>query len=139
MQVTRSFAALVSSLVLIVLAGTALAAGKAADDVAAIMKGLMAHGGADWSSVDDVKAITWKPLPTKMLQARLPDGGCFTRSGSAKIGGQPVNVLATGARTMVFNFYVKNSGAHVGEAALIEALKGAGLSPVIARCPLKPD
>ena len=139
MQVMRCFAALVASLVLIGLGGTALATGKAGDDVAGLIKSLMTHGGADWSSVEDVKAIAWKPLPPKMLQDCLPDGGCFTRNGSAKIGGQPVSLLATGARTMVFNFYIKNSGRHVGEAALVEALTGAGMSPVLARCPLKTE
>jgi hypothetical protein len=131
--------ALVASLVLIGLGGTALATGKTGDGVAGLIKSLMTHGGADWSSVEDVKAIAWKPLPPKMLQDCLPDGGCFTRNGSAKIGGQPVSLLATGARTMVFNFYIKNSGRHVGEAALVEALTGAGLGPVLARCPLKPN
>jgi hypothetical protein len=139
MRVMRSVAAIVASLVLIGFGGAALAAGKAGDDVAGLIKSLMTHGGADWDSIDDVKAITWKPLPTTMLQDCLPDGGCFTRSGSAKIGGQPVTLLATGARTMVFNFYIKNSGPHVGEAALVAALKGAGLGPVLARCPLKPN
>jgi hypothetical protein len=137
-RVTRMFAAIVTSALLVGFAGAALATGKAADDAAQLIKSLMAHGGADWGSIDDVKAIAWKPS-TNMLDDCLPDGGCFTRSGSAKIGGQPVSLLATGARTMVFNFYIKNSGAHVGETALVDALTRAGLSPALARCPLKPN
>jgi hypothetical protein len=137
MRISLTNLALVASLVLIGLGAPALATGKAGDDVAGLIKSLMTHGGADWSAVADIKAITWEPLPPTMLQDCLPDGGCFTRNGSAKIGGQPVSLLATGARTMVFNFYIKNSGRHVGEAALVEALTGAGVSPVLARCPLK--
>jgi len=137
-KITGRFVAVVAAVMLMGVAGAA-GAGKSADDVAGLIKSLMTKGGADWSSVESVKAIAWKPLPPNMLQNCLPDGGCFTRNGSAKVGGQPVTLLATGARTMVFNFYIKNTGPHVGEAALVDALKGAGLSPAVARCPLKPN
>ncbi|MBP6014177.1 MAG: hypothetical protein KBA31_18255 [Alphaproteobacteria bacterium] len=137
MRVSRTFASIVAA-VTILFCGTALSAGKGADDLAGLVKDLMAHAG-DWSSVEGVKGAVWQPLPPKMLNDCLPDGGCFTRSGVAKVGGRRVSLLVTGARTMTFNFYVKNSGPHVGEAALLDALTRAGLSPAIARCPLKPN
>ncbi len=138
MHVSRTFLAIAASVMLAGAACAALATGRAAADVVALIKGMMAHG-SDWQSIEEVKAVAWKPLPPNMLQDCLPDGGCFTRYGAAKIGGQPVTLMVTGARTMTFNFYVKNSGAHVGEAALVDAMTRAGLSPVVARCPIKPD
>src|SRR6185436_17009468 len=71
--VSRTFAALALSLALIGFVGTAMATGKPADDVVALDKSLMTHGGGDWSSVEDVKAVAWKPLPPTMLQDCLPD------------------------------------------------------------------
>jgi hypothetical protein len=74
-----------------------------------------------------------------MLEHCLPDGGCFTLLGDAKVAGRPVKVMATGARTMTSNFYIKNSGPRVGEAALVAAMTSAGLSPEMARCPIRPN
>lgn len=136
MKLSRTFLAIVTSAMLTG-AGAALATGAGADDVVALVKGFMAHG-SDWQSIEKVKAVAWKPLPPTMLENCLPDGGCFTRAGVAQIGGHGVTVMATGARTMTGNFYVKNTGAHVGEAALVDALTRAGLEPKVARCPLKP-
>ena len=57
-----------------------------------------------------------------MLQNCLPDGGCFTRSGSTVLGGRTFGVLATGYRTGVGNVYFKNSAQPVGEEALLDGL-----------------
>jgi hypothetical protein len=57
-----------------------------------------------------VKQIRWEPLPPNMLDNALPDGSYFTRRGLANLGGQPFGVVATGARTMVVNFYLRNVG-----------------------------
>lgn len=136
MRTSRTIASIAPLAILLGLACTALAADKAAEDAAALLKDLMTHA-EDWQSIESVKGVAWQKLPPKMLENCLPDGGCFTRSGAAKVGGKPVNLLVTGARTMTSNFYIKNNGAHIGESALLEAMKAAGLGPVIARCPLK--
>ncbi len=135
-QISRMFVSVAAASALIGVACVALAAGKAADDAAALLKDLMTHA-EDWRSIESVKGVTWQKLPPTMLENCLPDGGCFTRSGVGNVGGKPVKLLVSGARTMTSNFYIKNNGAHIGEAALLEAMKGAGLGPVIARCPIK--
>lgn len=112
-------------------------AGRPEDDFAVVVKALTVHG-EDWRSIEAIPAIRWAPLPPKMLENCLPDGGCFTRGGRAMLGDRQVSVMATGARTMTSNVYFKNSGAHVGEAALVQGLSRAGLQPVLARCPAKP-
>jgi hypothetical protein len=127
-----------ASLMLAGVVGVALASGKAADDVVGLVKGLMAHG-SDWRSIEEVKGIAWQKSPPKMLEHCLPDGECFTLLGDAKLAGRPVKVMATGARTMTSNFYIKNSGPRVGEAALVAAMASAGLSPEVARCPIRPS
>ena len=53
------------------------------------------------------------------------------------IGGRTVAVIATGARTMVFNIYFRNGGAPFGEAAILNALKAASLTTTLARCPVR--
>lgn len=138
MRTSRIFASIVASLMFVGIAAAALAPGKAADDLVALIKGMMTHG-SDWRSIEAVKGVAWQKLPPTMLENCLPDGGCFTRTGEAKIGGTPVKVMVTGARTMTSNFYFKNTGPRVGEAALVDALTRSGLSPEVARCPIHPD
>lgn len=46
-------------------------------------------------------------------------------------------MMATGARTIVSNLYIRNGGAPIGEAAVLDALKQAGGSATLARCPVK--
>ena len=90
----------------------------------------------DWQGLEALRGIKWAPLPPTMLQNCLPDGGCFTRQGSLLIAGRNLTVLATGARTIVSNIYFRNPGAAIGENAVLEALKRAGLSAELARCPV---
>ena len=130
-----AFAAILFSCVSVV----AMAANKPADELAGTIKALLPVGGGDWGTIEEVKQIKWAPLPPKMLDNCLPDGGCFTRVGTLAPGGQPMAIKATGARTIVSNFYIKNSGPALGEAPLIAALGSAGLSPNLARCPVHPE
>jgi len=46
-------------------------------------------------------------------------------------------VVATGARNIVTHLFVRNPNAPLGEAAVLGALKSAGLVTELARCPLK--
>jgi hypothetical protein len=90
----------------------------------------------DWSGIEKLPGIRWAQLPPTSLQNCLPDGGCFTRQGSATIGGRNLALLATGARTMVTNLLIRNGGAAFGEPALVAALQAAGLGAELARCPV---
>ncbi len=133
-----SVKAALAVLVIMCASACAAAAGKPADELASVIKSLMANS-ADWRSIEQVKEIKWEPLPPNMLESCLPDGGCFSRNGALSPGGEPMTIMASGARTMVGDFYIKNSGAPIGETALIAALGKAGLAPTLARCPIHPD
>lgn len=128
-----------AALLLMCVSVIASAAGKPADELAGVIKLLMLNAGGDWAMIEDVKPIKWAALPPKSLDNCLPDGGCFTRAGTLAPGGQPMAIKATGARSIVVNFYIKNSGAPIGEVALIAALGAAGLAPQLARCPVNPN
>lgn len=104
----------------------------------AIVKAFLTLGAPpSWEVIEQLPAIKWAPLPATSLKNCLPDGGCYARQGAATIGGRSVTVVATGARTMVMNIYLRNSGAPFGEAALVAALTEASLAPTLARCPAK--
>lgn len=128
-----------SAAALLALVLTALPAGaqqRPEDDLAAVV-GALTTSMADWRSIESVRAVRWAPLPPNMLQNCLPDGGCFTRRGEATVGGRPLVVMASGARTMVGNVYLRNNGAAFGEAAIVDGLRRAGLQPQLARCPAR--
>jgi hypothetical protein len=105
--------------------------------LASIVKTFLASNfDTDWSGLEKLPGIRWAPLPPTMLQNCLPDGGCFTRQGTTNIGGRNIAVLATGARTIVSHLYLRNSGAAIGEAPAVAAVKQAGFTAELARCPL---
>jgi hypothetical protein len=127
-------AATVASLCLL---SAAYAAGNPEDELAGTIKIALGKSyNTDWSGLDKLPGIKWAPLPPTSLNNCLPDGGCFTRQGVATIGGRNLVVLATGARTIVMNLYFRNRTAAIGEAAILAALKRAGLSAELARCPV---
>ena len=107
-------------------------------DFAAIVKAwVMMPQPGEWSSLDKLPLVRWAPLPPASLKNCLPDGGCFARQGVATIAGRNVVIVASGARTMVFNLYFRNGGAPFGEAAILGALNGAAISTTLARCPVR--
>jgi hypothetical protein len=107
-------------------------------DMVGIVKAYLAMSlPADWANLDQLPAIRWAAMPPTSLQNCLPDGGCYTRQGTATVGGRNLTVMATGARTMVLNIFFRNSGPPLGETALVNALKGAGLGAELARCPVR--
>ncbi len=115
----------------------AQAAGTADAKIASIVKTFLASNyDTDWSGLEKLPGIKWAPLPPTMLQNCLPDGGCFTRQGSLAIGVTNLAVLATGARTIVSHVYLRNSGAPIGEAPVVAAVRQAGFSTALARCPV---
>ena len=91
---------------------------------------------AEWQSIERLPHIRWAPLPPTALRNCLPDGNCFSRQGTATIGGRTLSVVATGARTMVFQLYLRNQGTRIGEPAVLGALSEAKLSTRLARCPV---
>jgi len=114
------------------------AAGKPEDELATAIKAF--YGKAlvgDWTGIEKLPGVQWAPLPPTTLQNCLPDGGCFTRTGKAVIAGRNIVVMATGARTMVNSLYLRNTTAPFGEAAVLAALKEAGLLTELARCPVQ--
>lgn len=105
---------------------------------AGLVKSYLGRGlPAGWDALEQLPGTRWAALPPQSLTNCLPDGGCFTRQGQLAIGGRSITVIATGARTMVLNVYIRNSAAPLGAAAVVAALKEAGLTAELARCPAK--
>ena len=117
---------------------SAWAAGKPEDELAGTIKTFLGKNFVnDWPGLEKLPKITWAALPPSALQNCLPDGGCFTRQGAAELGGRKLVAIATGARTMATNLYLRNMTSPFGEEAVLAALKEAALAPELARCPLK--
>jgi hypothetical protein len=120
------------------LLSAAYATSSPEDELVATVKMVLGKSfNTDWDGLEQLPKIKWAPLPPTMLQNCLPDGGCFTRQGATTIGGRNLMVIATGARTIVSNLYFRNMTASFGEAAVVAALKHAGFSTELARCPVK--
>lgn len=108
------------------------------DELAAIVKAFAGMSQpADWRGIEQLPGVRWAPLPPTSLQNCAPDGSCFVRQGAATIGGRPMAIIATGARTMVFNIYLRNGGAGIGEAPILAALRESALTATLARCPVR--
>ncbi len=138
MRFPLSCAALVAAAAYLLFSSSARAAGKPEDDLAAVVKVFYSQSfTADWSGLEALPGVQWAPVPPTMLQNCLPDGGCFSRPGKAVIGGRNLVAVASGARTIVSNLYLRNATAPFGEAAVLTALNGAGLATELARCPVQ--
>lgn len=92
---------------------------------------------AGWDALDHLPGVRWAALPPASLQNCLPDGGCFARQGAATIAGRSLTLMASGARTMVMNLYIRNTAAPFGEPAVVAALGQAGFTTELARCPVR--
>lgn len=126
-----------ASLALAPLLAAATPAPRAADGINAIIAAFIGRESTEWESLDALPGIKWAPLPPTMLKNCLPDGGCFTRQGSATVDGRPFVVMATGARTIAGSLYLRNQGQPLGEAAVIDQLRQSGNDVTLARCPVK--
>ena len=113
------------------------AVSKPEDQVAVIIEAFMKRQSTDWDGLEAIPGIRWAPLPPQSLKECLPDGGCFTRLGQSSAEGRTMNLMATGARTIVSNLYIRNMGTPVGGEAVLTALEGRGVSSTLARCPMK--
>jgi hypothetical protein len=134
-KMRRAIAIIANSLAAMLSAGTAYAAPE--DELAVVVKrALDKNFVGDWRDIEKLPRTRWAPLPPEMLNDCLPDGGCFTRRGQATIGGRALALTASGSRHGAGTLYLRNGMAPFGEAALLAALKRAGLAPELARCPV---
>lgn len=119
------------------LAPSARAASTPEESLAQNVKTLLSKSfDSDWQGLEQLPGTKWAPLPPTALQNCMPDGGCFARQGTLSIAGRNLAVLASGARTIVSHVYFRNAGSPIGEQAVLTALKQAGLSAELTRCPL---
>ncbi|MGE0556612.1 MAG: hypothetical protein AB7R55_24580, partial [Gemmatimonadales bacterium] len=91
----------------------------------------------DWDAVEALPGVKWAALPPRSLENCLPDGSCYARQGTAALEGRNLVTIATGARTIVSYVYLRNGSAPFGEAAVLEALEGTGVTVELARCPAR--
>ena len=112
--------------------------GKPEEDLAALVQAYLGKDlPMDWDGLESLPGTKWAALPPTSLKNCLPDGSCFTRQGTVTLGGRPVTVMATGARTMVQSLYLRNGGPPFGEPAVVAALKRTDASSELVRCPVK--
>ncbi len=137
-MLSRFFVQVIASIVaLVCLVPPALAAATPEDALAEDVKIILGKSfNTDWDGLDKLPGIRWAPLPPTMLDNCLPDGGCFARQGRMTIAGRNLVVVASGARTIVSHVYFRNAASPIGEAAVLAALKRAGFSAELARCPV---
>lgn len=117
---------------------TAQAPAAGERQVANLVRSWLAVGQpAGWDALDQLPGVRWAALPPASLQNCLPDGGCFARQGAATIAGRNLALVASGARTMVLNLYIRNTTTPFGEPAVLAALGQAGFTTELARCPVR--
>ena len=111
---------------------------KPEDEFAGLVKAYLGMSQPpDWKAIEQLPGIKWAPLPPTSLKNCLPNGDCFARQGNATVGDRAMTVVATGARTMVFHLMIRNTSAPLGEPTIVAALKAAGLTADLVRCPIK--
>ena len=134
MRFPLSPAAAVAALACLLFSSPAAPAGKPEDELAAAIKAFYSQSfTSEWGGLEALPGIQWAPLPPVELKNCLPDGGCYSRQGKATIGGRALLAIASGARTIVANLYLRNATAPFGEAAALAALTGAGFTAELAR------
>lgn len=92
----------------------------------------------DWDGLDALPGFRWAPLPPTSLPNCLANGDCFARQGAAVVGGRQLQVLATGARTIVGTLLLRSQGGPLGAPAILASLVTAGITTAAARCPADP-
>ena len=111
---------------------------KPEDEFAGLVKAYLTMSQPpEWEAIEALPGIKWAPLPPTSLKNCLPNGDCFARQGNATVGGRTMTIVATGARTMVIHSMIRNTSAPLGGPAIVAALKAAGFSADLARCPIR--
>ena len=120
-------------------AGPAIAADPVAVALAETVKPLLLPAGSegtfgDWRDLEAARGVQWLPLPPTMLDKPSPDGNYFARPGRGTVGGKPMIVVASGARTMVMSVYFNNPSPQPDADAVEAGFRQAGYTVALARC-----
>ncbi|MGH6910345.1 MAG: hypothetical protein ACREEG_09180, partial [Phenylobacterium sp.] len=121
-------------------ATSALAADPNAVALGQLIKPLLilpADSGSAWEDIEKAPGFRWGQGPV-MTERGSPDGNFFARPGQATLAGRPIVVVATGARTMVFSFYLRDPAPSMAPDVLVAGLREAGYAVTPARCPQDP-
>jgi hypothetical protein len=123
-------------------AGQAMAADPSATALAELVRPLLLPPARDfmppdWGQLDANRAIRWGQGPV-MTEKPAPDGSFFARPGQASLAGRPMMVVATGARSMVLNYYFRNSGPPIPPDDIADGVRQAGFTVAPARCASSP-
>jgi hypothetical protein len=108
--------------------------------VAEFLKGLLippSQDGGAWEGLAKTPAVRWAGDGPTMTDKPSPDGNYFVRTGMGGAAGRPLQVLATGARSMIFSYYIRDA-APPDQEALGADLRQAGFTVTTARCPRDP-
>jgi hypothetical protein len=93
------------------------------------------YSAGDWDMVRAVRAVRWSKGPI-LLDKPTPEGAFFALPGQIAIGGRQAVVVANGARTMVFNYYLLDPAPPGNPEAAAAGFKAAGYTLAPARCPI---
>ncbi|MDB5423397.1 MAG: hypothetical protein JWQ29_813 [Phenylobacterium sp.] len=138
---TGRLAGLMAAFVVVAVGGAAQA-DQATSELAELIKPLLlppsndVSGGA-WEDLDANRAIRWGAGPV-MLSKPSPDGNYFARPGQATLAGRPLNVIAAGARSMVFSYYFRAPAPPAPADTLVAAFGQAGYRIAPVRCAKAP-
>lgn len=125
------------SVALIVLTGFGQSTPPGADLARLVSAWLAIDHTPDWRDLEKLPGTRWAPLPPTMLNNCLANGDCFARQGTATIDGRRFAIVASGARTMVFNLLMRNMAAPIGKEAVVAALTESKFTLELVRCPIK--
>lgn len=131
----------IAALALVIAASVAAlpSAAQRPADVGAVAKVFFgAATSTDWDGLETLPGFRWAPLPPTSLTNCLANGDCFARQGAAAVGGRQLQVLATGARTIVGTLLLRSQGAPMGAPAILASLTASGVTTAVARCPVNP-
>ena len=123
-------------------ASQAMAADPSASALAGLVKPLLLPPAREfmppgWDGMEANRAIRWGQGPV-MTEKPAPDGSFFARPGQAMFAGRPMMVVATGARTMVLNYYFRNPGAPIAPDDIVAGFRQAGFAVTPSRCASNP-
>jgi hypothetical protein len=92
---------------------------------------------AAWEGLEANRTVRWAAGPV-MLERPSPDGNYFARPGRATLAGRPLGVVASGARTMVFSYYLRDTAPPAPADAVVSGFGQAGYKITPVRCARRP-